>query len=310
MTLDVFLESDTDFDREEVERALARNGVPADSTVTTADGGEASVTLDDDGSVFVIQSLTPELAQILFDVARTARLAILPADGTPNALIVEDADVPDELERRASRQRRRPSTSRSAGARSCVELVRPDSVSDAVASLGNGAVALGGGTDLVALLRDRIVDADTLVELRNAVPKGIDGTTIGAGTTLGRARGRRGDPRGAARGVPPLGVAAAPRRRDDRRQPPAGDALLVLAPQVPLPPARRRPLPRARGPAPRARDLRERLLRVGAPVRPRCRAARARHDGPHRPARAAARRAVPAADARTTVRRPRSRPTS
>ena len=66
-----------------------------------------------------------------------------------------------------------------------MELVRPDSVSDAVASLGNGAVALGGGTDLVALLRDRIVDADTLVELRNAVPKGIDGTTIGAGTTLG-----------------------------------------------------------------------------------------------------------------------------
>jgi len=66
-----------------------------------------------------------------------------------------------------------------------VELVRPDSVSDAVASLGNGGVALGGGTDLVALLRDRIVDADTLVELRNAVPKGIDGTTIGAGTTLG-----------------------------------------------------------------------------------------------------------------------------
>jgi xanthine dehydrogenase YagS FAD-binding subunit len=66
-----------------------------------------------------------------------------------------------------------------------VELVRPETVSDAVASLGNGAVALGGGTDLVALLRDRIVDADTLVELRNAVPKGIDGTTIGAGTTLG-----------------------------------------------------------------------------------------------------------------------------
>src|SRR3954452_8336184 len=78
----------------------------------------------------------------------------------------------------------RPSTSRSAGARSCVELVRPDSVSDAVASLGNGAVALGGGTDLVPLLRDRIVGAETLVELRNAVPKGIDGRTIGAGTTL------------------------------------------------------------------------------------------------------------------------------
>ena len=98
MTLDVFLESDEAFDREEVERALARNGVPADATVTTADGGEASVSLDDDGSVFVIQSLTRELAQILFDVASTARLAILPADGTPTALIAGDAAVPDELE--------------------------------------------------------------------------------------------------------------------------------------------------------------------------------------------------------------------
>ena len=98
MTLDVFLESGEEIDREEVERALARNGVPTDSTVTTADGGEASVSLDDDGSVFVIQSLTPELAQILFDVARAARLAILPADGTPTALVAGQAAVPDELE--------------------------------------------------------------------------------------------------------------------------------------------------------------------------------------------------------------------
>jgi xanthine dehydrogenase YagS FAD-binding subunit len=66
-----------------------------------------------------------------------------------------------------------------------VELVRPESVPDAVSSLGNGAVALGGGTELIPLLRDRIVAAETLVELRRAVPKGIDGTTIGAGTTLG-----------------------------------------------------------------------------------------------------------------------------
>jgi len=98
VTLDVFLESDEAFDREEVERVLARNGVPTDSTVTTADGGEASVSLDDDGSVFVIQSLTRELAQILFDVASTARLAILPADGTPTALVAGEAAVPDELE--------------------------------------------------------------------------------------------------------------------------------------------------------------------------------------------------------------------
>ena len=98
MTLDVFLESDEEIDREEVERVLARNGIPTDSTVTTADGGEASVSLDDDGSVFVIQSLTPELAQILFDVASTARLAILPADGTPTALVAGEAAVPDELD--------------------------------------------------------------------------------------------------------------------------------------------------------------------------------------------------------------------
>jgi xanthine dehydrogenase YagS FAD-binding subunit len=65
-----------------------------------------------------------------------------------------------------------------------VELVRPESVADAVSSLGNGAVALGGGTELIPLLRDRIVSAETLVELRSAVPKGVDGTRIGAGTTL------------------------------------------------------------------------------------------------------------------------------
>jgi len=98
VTLDVFLESDDGYDREAVELALARNGVPADSTVTTADGGEASVSIDDDGSVFVIESLTPELAQILFDVARSAGLAILPADGTPTALIAGEAAVPEELE--------------------------------------------------------------------------------------------------------------------------------------------------------------------------------------------------------------------
>ena len=98
MTLDVFLESDDGYDREAVELALARNGVPADSTVTTADGGEASVSIDDDGSVFVIESLTPELAQILFDVARSTGLAILPADGTPTALVAGEAAVPEELE--------------------------------------------------------------------------------------------------------------------------------------------------------------------------------------------------------------------
>ena len=65
-----------------------------------------------------------------------------------------------------------------------MQLLRPDSVEAAAAELGNGSVGLAGGTDLVPLLRDRIVEADTLVELRGVVPRGVHGTTIGAGTTL------------------------------------------------------------------------------------------------------------------------------
>jgi xanthine dehydrogenase YagS FAD-binding subunit len=65
-----------------------------------------------------------------------------------------------------------------------LELIRPDSTEAAAAALGNGTVALAGGTELVPLLRDGIVRADRLVELRNVVPRGIDGTRIGAGTTL------------------------------------------------------------------------------------------------------------------------------
>ena len=65
-----------------------------------------------------------------------------------------------------------------------MQLRRPESVAEAAGALGNGAVGLAGGTDLVPLLRDRIVHAETLVELRGAIPAGITGTTIGAGTTL------------------------------------------------------------------------------------------------------------------------------
>jgi hypothetical protein len=99
VTLDVFLESVEGFERDAAEEALARNGVSADSTVTTADGGDASVTIADDGCVFVVKSLTQELAEILYDVAQSADLAILPADGTPTAIIVDDdTEVDDELE--------------------------------------------------------------------------------------------------------------------------------------------------------------------------------------------------------------------
>jgi hypothetical protein len=98
LSLDVFLESGDELDRERVEGALARNGVAADSIVTTADGGEASVSLDDDGVVFVARSVTRELAQVMFDVAAATGLAVLPADGTPTALVAGEARVPDDLE--------------------------------------------------------------------------------------------------------------------------------------------------------------------------------------------------------------------
>jgi xanthine dehydrogenase YagS FAD-binding subunit len=65
-----------------------------------------------------------------------------------------------------------------------LELLRPSTVEHAVASLGNGSVGLAGGTDLVPLLRDRIVRADRLVELRGVVPGGISDGRIGAGATL------------------------------------------------------------------------------------------------------------------------------
>jgi xanthine dehydrogenase YagS FAD-binding subunit len=75
-----------------------------------------------------------------------------------------------------------------------LQLLRPESLEAATAALGNGSVALGGGTDLVPLLRDRIVEAETLVELRGVVPHGVDGTTIGAGTTLGELEADPGIP--------------------------------------------------------------------------------------------------------------------
>jgi xanthine dehydrogenase YagS FAD-binding subunit len=65
-----------------------------------------------------------------------------------------------------------------------LQLQRPDSAEAATAALGNGSVALAGGTELVPLLRDGLVRAETLVAIRDVVPRGIDGTRIGAGATL------------------------------------------------------------------------------------------------------------------------------
>jgi len=68
--------------------------------------------------------------------------------------------------------------------RSGVELLRPSSPEEATGALGNGSRALAGGTELVPLIRDGLVKADTLVEIRDVVPRGVTGTRIGAGTTL------------------------------------------------------------------------------------------------------------------------------
>jgi xanthine dehydrogenase YagS FAD-binding subunit len=73
-----------------------------------------------------------------------------------------------------------------------LQLLRPESLEEATAALGNGSVALGGGTEVVPLLRDHLLEAETLVELRDVVPTGVEGTRIGAGTTL---RELESDPR-------------------------------------------------------------------------------------------------------------------
>jgi xanthine dehydrogenase YagS FAD-binding subunit len=65
-----------------------------------------------------------------------------------------------------------------------LQLLRPESLASATASLGNGSVALAGGTELVPLLRSQLVAAETLVDVRGVVPRGVDGTRIGAATTL------------------------------------------------------------------------------------------------------------------------------
>jgi xanthine dehydrogenase YagS FAD-binding subunit len=50
--------------------------------------------------------------------------------------------------------------------------------------MGNGALALAGGTEVVPLLRDGLLRADVLIELRRALPAGIRDGRIGAGATL------------------------------------------------------------------------------------------------------------------------------
>ncbi|MDQ3889336.1 MAG: FAD binding domain-containing protein [Actinomycetota bacterium] len=75
-------------------------------------------------------------------------------------------------------------------------LVKPRSLAEASALLGDGRRPLAGGTDLVPLIREGLVRAESLVDVRALVPSGIEEigaspaplgqgrTRIGAGTTL------------------------------------------------------------------------------------------------------------------------------
>jgi xanthine dehydrogenase YagS FAD-binding subunit len=65
-----------------------------------------------------------------------------------------------------------------------LQLRSASSVAEAVEALRAGGRALAGGTELVPLTRDGLVRADTLVQVTEAVPRGVEGTRIGAGTTL------------------------------------------------------------------------------------------------------------------------------
>jgi xanthine dehydrogenase YagS FAD-binding subunit len=63
-----------------------------------------------------------------------------------------------------------------------VELLRPSSLEE-LETAGPGLL-LAGGTDVVPIVKNKLIDIDTLVDVSAVVPRGIDGRTIGAGTSL------------------------------------------------------------------------------------------------------------------------------
>ena len=65
-----------------------------------------------------------------------------------------------------------------------MRLERPSSLEEALAALGDGGVALAGGTELVPQLREGLAAAERLVDVSRVVPRGVSGRTIGAGATL------------------------------------------------------------------------------------------------------------------------------
>jgi xanthine dehydrogenase YagS FAD-binding subunit len=70
-----------------------------------------------------------------------------------------------------------------------VELLRPSDLAEL-----DGGVFVHGGTEVVPLLNDGLLSAETLVDVRGVVPRGVSGSTIGAGTTLGELEVEPGIP--------------------------------------------------------------------------------------------------------------------
>jgi xanthine dehydrogenase YagS FAD-binding subunit len=66
-----------------------------------------------------------------------------------------------------------------------VELLRPSSVDQ----IPSNSLLLAGGTEVVPLLRDGILETERLVDIRGVVPRGVNGNRIGAGTTLAELEG-------------------------------------------------------------------------------------------------------------------------
>ena len=64
-----------------------------------------------------------------------------------------------------------------------MELLRPSSVAELAAPAGGG-VFVHGGTEVLPLLREGLLDTEQLVDVRGVVPRGVREGVIGAGTTL------------------------------------------------------------------------------------------------------------------------------
>jgi xanthine dehydrogenase YagS FAD-binding subunit len=74
-----------------------------------------------------------------------------------------------------------------------VELLRGSSIEE-LATLPEGGVFLHGGSEVLPLLREGLLEAERLVDVRGVVPRGLHDGVIGAGTTLAELEIEQGIP--------------------------------------------------------------------------------------------------------------------